>query len=302
MDEDGSLIKKVLCIGTGACAGEASHVRLLVDAVPFQFQIGMGDVCDALEFAALGMKVGERALLTSHRPAQYCQPELGPQVHKEGEQLALTLELASCEGGNVSATAPLEERLAFATTRKGVGGGHFKDQRYALALGRYNQILALFGATDKSDAVRELQRTCELNSAACLLKMGHPARAQSACDRVLIVDPDHVKALYRRASAHYDLSDYGAALTDLKKILQIDANNADARQLFTKVTETRKRYAKDAKTAATRMILPADQQPPVEESVPVQSEGTNKPATRPPLRPWAGILGCLPLPCGRERT
>merc|ERR1712137_216646 len=246
------------------------------------------------------MKVGERALVSSHKPSQYCTPNLGMRMPPEGENLTVTLELSSCEGGSVSASAPLPERLAFATAIKDIGANHFKQQRHGLALGRYKQVLALLRDSDDKSSTMDIRRACELNTAACWLKMKYPARARSACDQVLNEEPDHIKALYRRASANNDLSDYSAATADLARLLKLEPKNAEARQLYTQVREARQKYAKDAKSHAYRMILPAEEaqaaEAAAEESARIAKEKAQSAARR---RPSAGLLSCLP--CGKPQ-
>merc|ERR1712050_368223 len=82
--------------------------------------------------------------------------------------------------------------------------------------------------------------------------------ARSLCDAVLASDASNVKALFRRASASFGLSNYEVALQDLTKVLALDSKNGEARKLVAQVKEAQKRYAKDARQTAARMITGKD--------------------------------------------
>eukprot|EP00408_Alexandrium_pacificum_P068092 CAMPEP_0171180238 /NCGR_PEP_ID=MMETSP0790-20130122/13656_1 /TAXON_ID=2925 /ORGANISM="Alexandrium catenella, Strain OF101" /LENGTH=448 /DNA_ID=CAMNT_0011645169 /DNA_START=27 /DNA_END=1370 /DNA_ORIENTATION=- len=265
--KDRSVMKKVLCAGApGPCVAEASRVQLLVhdatdDATPLagfegprplEFRLGDGEVCDALEFATAAMRPGERATLTCSGPQVCAEPRLG-LAEVQAQRLRLTVELSSAAGGAGAASSPLGERVAFAAGRKAAAGELFKGRRFRLALERYDRILALFASSEDVEAVQQLRCTCELNRAACLLKLDDNAGARAACDRVLADDPDQVKALYRRGSACFALSDYGSAQKDLAKALRLDPKNAEARSLLLQVREAQKRYAEKARSTAARM-------------------------------------------------
>merc|ERR1719476_723877 len=110
-----------------------------------------------------------------------------------------------------------------------MAGKQYSGQRYALALYLYRRAMDLLptgqqelrdlGAEQAQEA-EQLRRTCELNRAACALKLGDFQGAANACDEVLRAEPTNEKALYRRASANFGLSDYAAALRDLQHVLQ----------------------------------------------------------------------------------
>lgn len=310
--QDGSLMKKVLCKGTGQAAPpEASRVKLLVEAISdgaapvvgfvgprtLEFRLGDGEVCDALEFAATAMRLGERADLTCSKPALCAEPRLG-LGEVQAQRLVLTVELLGIADGADVAAMSLEERHSFAAARKAVAADLFKRQRHRLALGRYNRILALFSQSDDDDATQQLRVTCQLNRAACLLKLDDNAAARAACDKVLAYDPDQIKALYRRGSACFALSDYGSAQKDLAKVLRLDPKNAEARSLLVQVREAQKRYAEDAKSTAARMwgAKPATAPSAALDESPLAGKAMSHMQI---FKPLAACLPCLPLPCFR---
>lgn len=70
-----------------------------------------------------------------------------------------------------------------------------------------------------------LKVLCNLNNAACKLKLKQHKEAEKLCTKVLEVDDKNVKALYRRAHAYINLVELELAENDIKKALEIDPGN-----------------------------------------------------------------------------
>ena len=195
-----------------------------------EFVVGDGSVCDALEFAVTEMKKGERAILT----AAVCQEaQLG--LTQEG-QVILTLELEEFEKAKDTWDMSEEEKLEFGATRKDVGAKLFKASRFQLALERYKKVADLFSYIDnykeenKAKAA-EMKKICTLNKAACQLKLKLFSEAKASCNIVLKDSSDNVKALFRRAQADFGLKNYMDCIGDVKKVLEFDPQNREARVL-----------------------------------------------------------------------
>jgi len=294
--KNGSLMKKVLIRGEGKVRPiDTSNVTVTltaatngVETLPgftgardVDFCVGEGSVIDALEFAVLDMVAGETAVLTCTEPMSYCHDErLGLQC-SGASTVVLTVELKHLEPCFVAAELPLAERIAFAQARKDKGGELFQQSRFRLALDRYDKVLALFNADENDPAVAELRLLCELNRAACLLKVGDPTGAIAACNNVLDVDPDQIKALFRRGSARFQMSNYSGALSDMNEVLQKDPRNVDARNMVVQIRAAKKQYSQKEKTTAAKMVIG-------QEAVPQSVAAKSRIST---------LLSCLPLPC-----
>merc|ERR1712032_1568922 len=128
----------------------------------------------------------------------------------------------------------------------------FKSGRYALALERFKKVGDIFNYIDnfkeenKSKA-KELKRVCELNKAACHLKMGDYTSARQACDAVLKDEKQNVKALYRRAQAEFGLKNFAECIRDCKSVVEIDPQNKDARALLKQAHVGQKEVDKQVK-------------------------------------------------------
>ncbi|KAL1942221.1 hypothetical protein VTO73DRAFT_6285 [Trametes versicolor] len=66
------------------------------------------------------------------------------------------------------------------------------------------------------------------NLAAALLKLQQWMLAESAASRALMREPDHAKALFRRAQARKEMGMYAGAETDLRRVLAQDSTNIAA--------------------------------------------------------------------------
>lgn len=101
---------------------------------------------------------------------------------------------------------------------------------------------------------RKLRLTCCLNLAACKQKLEKYEEAIAACNTALELDPDSVKALYRRAEARVRPSkstayDHDLAIKDLAKAHALDPKNTTIETLLKKLRGERKiQREKDSKT------------------------------------------------------
>ena len=88
------------------------------------------------------------------------------------------------------------------------GNSHFKAKRYAEAIASYETALAAnieTGGVVLQQQLQEQLLLCNLNAAACYLKIADPRSAKQRCDTALELDATSNKGLYRRAAAHFEL-------------------------------------------------------------------------------------------------
>jgi FK506-binding protein 4/5 len=144
-------------------------------AKTLEFSAGNGEVCDALECACAEMKKGEKAVVTVSQASLAKESQLG-LGEVAAEKVVLTLVLTEFEKPQDTYSMSEEEKLDFGQKRKEVGSTLFKQGRLAMALQRYKKVGDIFNYIDnfkeenKSKA-KELKSACELNKAACHLKL-----------------------------------------------------------------------------------------------------------------------------------
>ena len=79
---------------------------------------------------------------------------------------------------------------------------------------------------DNKKLVKEIQIPCLLNLAACLLQLKKDYNIVIIhCDNVLKIDPQNVKAYYRKALAYIELEELGLATKELINAREIDPDN-----------------------------------------------------------------------------
>ncbi|KAL3020330.1 hypothetical protein AAZX31_05G138900 [Glycine max] len=210
-----------------------------VDEQPFEFKIDEEQVIDGLDQAVKNMKKGEIALLI-------IQPEYAFGPSGSSQELAnvppnstvyYEVELLSFVKEKESWDLNTQEKIEAAGKKKEEGNAFFKVGKYERASKRYEKAIK-FVEYDSSFSDEEKQQTkalkiiCNLNNAACKLKLKDYKQAEKMCTKVLELDSRNVKALYRRAQAYLHLVDLDLAEMDIKKALEIEPNNRDVKMEY----------------------------------------------------------------------
>nr|WMP39840.1 FKBP62 [Solanum melongena] len=220
----------------------------------FEFKTDEEQVIDGLDRAVMTMKKGEAALLT-------IAPEYAFGSSESKQDLAIVppsstvhyeVELVSFVKDKESWDMNTPEKIEAAGKKKEEGNALFKAGKYARASKRYEKAAKFieynsFSEEEKKQS-KALKITCNLNNAACKLKLKDYKQAEKLCTKVLELDSANVKALYRRAQAYMNMADLDLAEFDIKKALEIDPDNRDVKleykALKEKVKELNKKNAK----------------------------------------------------------
>jgi len=270
--KDKSVMKKQIVEGDGwDTPKDASKVTLKVLSATdgekplpgfapatLEFAAGGGEVCDCIEFAVVEMKKGEVAHVTCTRPALCAEAKVGLKEAPKCSTVVLALELEDFEKAKDTWSLSEEEKVEYALSRKEVGGNLFKQGRIEMALERYKKVIDLFSYVDNfkdetKEKATDLKKVCQLNKAACHLKLKQNQDAKKACEEVLKVDTSNVKALYRRAQAQLGLNEFSDCMSDIKRILEIDPQNKEARVLAKDAKAGQKKEDESAKGLFQKM-------------------------------------------------
>ncbi|EKX51953.1 hypothetical protein GUITHDRAFT_49725, partial [Guillardia theta CCMP2712] len=175
---------------------------------------------------------------------------------------------------------PFQGRLEAAESMKEEGNLLFKEEKFDMANIKYEESLSVFkylevleghedwktngkglrdeiyrivdedgvssGQEEMIEAISRHKQSCYLNIAACAMKQNNWQNCVRACDAALELDPQSVKAFYRRALARITPASSGAheqdlALQDLEQAYEIDPTNVKVKA---KLLELRKQIAK----------------------------------------------------------
>ncbi|KAL5997213.1 70 kDa peptidyl-prolyl isomerase [Asimina triloba] len=225
------------------------------DDQPFEFKIDEEQVIEGLDRAVMSMKKGEVTLVT-------IEPEYAFGSSESKQELAVIpsnstvfyeVELVSFVKDRESWDMNNAEKIEASGKKKEEGNALFNVGKYARASKRYEKA-AKFVEYDNSFSDEEkkqskvLKVTCNLNNAACKLKLKEYKEAEKLCTKVLEIESRNVKALYRRAQAYIQLADFDLAELDIKRALEIDPDNREVKLEYRTLKEKVKEYSrKDAK-------------------------------------------------------
>ncbi|KAK9281012.1 hypothetical protein L1049_003904 [Liquidambar formosana] len=218
---------------------------------PFEFKTDDEQVIDGLDRAVMTMKKGEVALLTIAQEYAFGLSEFQQElaVVPQNSTVCYEVELVSFVKEKESWDMNTQEKIEAAGKKKEEGNAFFKAGKYAKASKRYEKAAKYieydtsFSEEEKKQA-KALKVTCNLNDAACKLKLKEYKQAEKLCTKVLDIESKNVKALYRRAQAYIQMTDLDLAEFDIKKALEIDPNNRDVKLEYRTLKEKVKEYNK----------------------------------------------------------
>lgn len=248
---DGAVVQVKL---TGKLADGTIFTKKGDDEKPFEFKVDEEQVIEVLDLAVKKMKKGEVALVTIHPQYAFGSSDSSQDlaVVPANSTVYYEVELVSFVKEKESWDLNTTEKIEAAGKKKEEGNVLFKAGKYERASRRYeNAVRYIEYDTSFSDEEKQqskaLKISCNLNDAACKLKVKDYKQAEKLCTKVLELDGRNVKALYRRAQAYIQLVDLDLAEKDIKKALEIDPDNREVkmeyRQLKEKVREYNKRDA-----------------------------------------------------------
>nr|CAB3483581.1 unnamed protein product [Digitaria exilis] len=225
------------------------------DEEPFEFKTDEEEVIDGLDRAVLNMKKGEVALVTI--PPEYAfgstESKQDLAVVPPNSTVIYEVEIVSFVKDKESWDLNNEEKIEAAGKKKEEGNALFKLGKYARASKRYEKAAKFIEydssfSEDEKKQSKQLKISCNLNNAACKLKLKDYKQAEKLCTKVLELDSQNVKALYRRVQAYIQLADLELAEADIKKALEIDPDNRDVKLEYKTLKDKIKEYnKKDAK-------------------------------------------------------
>lgn len=129
----------------------------------------------------------------------------------------------------------MNSEAVLAQASKEMGNEHFKNQHYLEAVECYSRAL------QECPQDHECRVVFLKNRAACFLKLEKFVSALDDCTQALQINPNDVKALYRRALAYEASGNLTRAFADLKCLLSVDPRNKEATELARKLTISMKK-------------------------------------------------------------
>ena len=205
---------------------------------------------DAIEACLRSMRVGEESEFSFQ----------GDNFDEDGEQRWYRIRLLSFESCKESWELSAREKLDFASHHKKNGNEKFTSSDYTAAAHRYSNALKYLitigshvsGA--EASEVRLLKTACYLNLAAAQLKLGLPHHVISNCSKVLAVDENNCKALFRRGQAHCAMNEFELAEVDLLKAKSLEPKSSSIEQQLNVLASKRKAQNEQYRHALKKMF------------------------------------------------
>ncbi|XP_072837646.1 peptidyl-prolyl cis-trans isomerase FKBP8 [Pogona vitticeps] len=193
------------------------------------FVLGQGEVVQALDLGVLSMQLGEVALFLACPASAYGHQGREPDVPKEAA-LLYEVTLLQVRDSPDPGLLPAAERLHRGHQKRALGNFHFEREEYRWALRSYQQALEVLPSPgpggrlspEEEEEGRELRIKCLNNCAAAQLKLQRLEEALASCNEVTRLDPDNVKALYRKGKLLSERGEAEAAMAVLKRALQLE--------------------------------------------------------------------------------
>lgn len=273
---------------------DATSGAVLVEERQLAFPLACGRHCSAFEETVLTMKRGEAAEVRCSDPEAVADPELGLQLRRGGDCVVLLLELLDFEKVDLYRGTDAAQTLAHCIKRKEVGGLFFKQGNWRRALKRYQHVAKispyLDHASDEATRTEALsvRKLCNLNAAACHLKLEAWRDAARDCSLVLQEDANNVKALFRHGHALKELAEYAEAERSLRKAVELDKENREARNLLIQVKQAMKAEIGREKQVFSRMMAGGGSEPAAASTERRQALGKEALAAEEPRHPADG--------------
>jgi len=154
---------------------------------------------------------------------------------------------------------PIEDKVRRIRKHHERGNAFFDEGQYARAAVQYRSANVIYDYTFPDDdatwaIIDGLRTTCNLNAAACNLKVGAFDEALQNCYEVLRADPQNVKALYRRARVRRHRHEYGKARADILAALRLLPHDFQLREEHAALRAEVAAYNTKNKAMAARMM------------------------------------------------
>jgi len=208
---------------------------------------------DGLNKALQSMNKGEKATFKVRSDYGYGatgNKELGIEPNAD---LVYNIDLISFENEKSSWDMDTKEKIESMIKKKKKGNTFFGMRKYDKACDFYSKALGVFSESDlkkeelkeeEKAEIKKNQASCHSNTALCKLKLKQFADCIESCDKALEIEPENVKAIYRRGQAHAYNGNNPSALVDLKEAAKL---NPEDKQIAKMVEVIKKRLRLEKK-------------------------------------------------------
>ncbi|XP_061112952.1 peptidyl-prolyl cis-trans isomerase FKBP5 [Conger conger] len=277
LTEDGGILRRIKVKGDGFSnpnEGASVNVHLqgscggrVFDSRDLRFVVGEAEDMD--------VPLGVDRAMDKMQKGECCQLHLKPKYGfgREGKpefgvgpnaELIYEVTLKDFERSKDPWEMDVKEKLDLAMKIRQKGTQYFKAGRYPQAVIQYQRIVTLLEMEcglkpEQQQSVHDLLLVAELNLALCHLRLREYSQAVENCNKVMELDGENEKALYRRGEARLLRNEFSLAIEDFRHVLQVNPTNRAAHmQISLCQRRIREHHEQDKKTYANMFQKFAD--------------------------------------------
>lgn len=223
-----------------------------------EIQIGEGDTLasDYIDECLESMKENEICEIT------FELPNSTPSTDNEMHKYKCNMQLHKFESPPHTWKMNLEEKLSIAQHHRKKGTELFNQGNIEFSFRRYSKSLKYLICMYPEDEIPEnllteylnLKSVVYANMSACQAKFNHHEFVVTNCTSALSIEPNNLKALYRRAQAFLSLKDFEQALADVNAALNIEPDNRALHKLMKETKKKIKDSDNEMKEAMSKMF------------------------------------------------
>jgi len=229
-----------------------------------EFTIGDNDVIQAFEIIARLLKVGEVVEVKTDPRFAYGKLGRAPDVPPNAEIHYVMALMEIKPPFEYEKMSPLK-RLDHGLAKKERGNVLFKREEYSQAIVSYTKAVKILdtdsgGSGDASGTASDLQKILDEkmkvynNLAATQMKLLAYDQAIKSCDSVIKLQPNNVKALFRKGQALESKKDTAEALVYFKRSLKLDPNSKRIKQDVDRLSKLAKQQEDKEKKLYAKML------------------------------------------------
>ncbi|XP_008192785.2 FK506-binding protein 59 [Tribolium castaneum] len=168
-----------------------------------------------------------------------------------------TVTLKNFERVKESWALDTKERVEQSKIFKEKGTNYFKANKFQLAIKMYKKIIEYLESQKDPELDKEIESlnlAAHLNLSLCYLKIDDNFEAKASATAALKMDPDNVKALFRRGQALLKLGEPKLASEDFQQCLKLDPGNTAAQSQKALCVKTLKEQLEKEKKVFANMF------------------------------------------------
>ncbi|CAJ1050663.1 peptidyl-prolyl cis-trans isomerase FKBP5 [Xyrichtys novacula] len=269
LTDDGGILRRIKVKGEGYTNpndGASVDVHLegrcggrLFDCRDVSFIVGEAEdkgVPLGVDRAMDKMQKGECCVL--YLQPKYAFGSEGKPEYKIGPDQEIVYEVTLKEFKRVKESweMDLNEKLNLALGVKHKGNYYFKAGRYHQAVIQYQRIVSWLEmecgtGIEQQKRIQDFVLTSHLNLALCYLRIKEFSQVVENCNKVIELDENNEKALYRRGEARLLRNEFSLAMADFQQVLQVNPSNRAARaQISICQSKIKEHHEQDKRTYA----------------------------------------------------